>query len=118
MRYYNADHPEWRYKIGRKEWLKKKRQRKKCKELFIAGNLYAQRMAERCKTIDELKKLVLKDLHNKNLPQLRNYKKPLEETVVEEVAKDLRRISGPGNRKKLAKAHKKTLTGAQCGCQR
>jgi hypothetical protein len=109
MRYYNADHPEWRYKIGRKEWLKLKQQRKKCKELFIAGNRYAQIMAERCKTIDELKKLVLKDLQNKNIPQLRNYKKPLEKTVVEEVAKDLAENKWAWQQKKISEGTQKNV---------
>ena len=66
MARYYPGHPKWKYKMGRKAWLKLKQQRKKCKELFVAGNHYAQRMAERCKTIDELKKLVLKDLQDKN----------------------------------------------------
>ena len=89
MRYYYPDHPEWRYKIGRKEWLKKKQQRNRCKELFVAGNHYAHFRAERCKSLDELQKLVLRDINRKNKPELRNYLYPLPEEDVEKIAAEL-----------------------------
>ena len=63
--------------------------RDKCKELFIAGNHYAHFKAERCKSLDKLKKLVLRRLHRNNKPELRNYEHPLKEEDVEKIAAEL-----------------------------
>ena len=102
MRYYNPEHPKWRYKISRKEWLNKKRERDKCKELFIAGNHYAHRMAERCKDLEELKKLVLKDVKYQNMPGLRTYKDPLPKEDVKAIAEKLAVSAWDWQQKKIS----------------
>ena len=102
MARYYPGHPKWKYKMGRKAWLKLKKQRKRCKELFIAGNHYAHFRAERCKSLDELKKVVLRDLTKKNNPMLRDYEQPLKAEEVETVAADLAESAWAWQQKKIS----------------
>ena len=106
---FDSDHPEWRYPIGRKAWLKIKRHRNRCKELFIAGCHYAHWKAEKCKTLDALKELVLTNLLAKNTPRLRNYEYPLAESDVEKIAKDLAESAWNWKNKKISEGTQRKI---------
>jgi hypothetical protein len=109
MRVINPDHPEWKYKMGKKAWLGIKKRLNDCKGLFLAGCNYAHWKAERCNSLDKLKELVLEDLKSKNRPELLNRKHPLSLMDVEWVAEKLAVSAWDWQQKKISQGTQRKI---------
>jgi hypothetical protein len=109
MLIFNPNNLSRKEKKRRKRNLAKQMHFYRCKELFIAANHFAHKMAERGTPLDKLKKVVLTEVQKQNTPRLRNYLYPLHKDDVEKIAEKLAVSAWDWQQKKISEGTQRKI---------